>query len=83
MMVYLIHFAQPYRHARHYLGYTEDLAQRITEHREGKGARLMSVVHRAGISWVVSRTWEGGRDVERKLKRWHKSPDLCPICRGR
>lgn len=24
-MVYLLHFSQPYKHARHYLGYADDL----------------------------------------------------------
>ncbi|MBB5085041.1 putative GIY-YIG superfamily endonuclease [Nonomuraea endophytica] len=27
--VYLLHFAQPYRHARHYLGWTTDLQARL------------------------------------------------------
>ena len=42
--VYLLHFATPFKHARHYVGYTTDLEQRIEEHRTGRGARLLAVV---------------------------------------
>ena len=82
MTVYLLHFSQPFHHARHYLGSTDDLDNRLQEHRTGQGARLTQVIHEAGISFILARTWEGGRDLERKLKRWHKSPDLCPICKA-
>ena len=82
MTVYLLHFLQPYHHARHYLGSTDDIDSRLQEHRTGQGARLTQVIHEAGISFILARTWEGGRDLERKLKRWHKSPDLCPICKA-
>lgn len=82
MTVYLLHFNEPYCHARHYLGSTDDLDNRQQEHRTGQGARLTQVIHNAGITFILARTWEGGRDLERKLKRWHKSPDLCPICKA-
>ena len=80
-VVYLIHFARPYKHARHYLGYTEDLPKRLSLHKRGLGARLMEVVRNAGIDWVVARTWPGDRVLERRLKNRHESPRLCPICR--
>ena len=40
--VYLIHFARPYWHARHYIGYTalEDVDARMARHRAGGGSRL-------------------------------------------
>ena len=81
-MVYLLHFSENYAHARHYLGYCHDLTARLAQHASGNGARLCAVVRAAGISWYVSRTWEGGRDLERKLKDRHNSPKLCPICRA-
>ncbi len=82
MAVYLLHFCTPYKHARHYLGYAESLPARLREHQSGNGARLMEVIHDAGISWTLARTWEGGRDLERQLKRWHSGVKLCPICRS-
>lgn len=80
--IYLIHFESPYRHARHYLGYTDDLVARLDRHLAGNGGRLLQVVRAAGISYRVVRTWEGERNLERKLKRRKGSPRLCPICRG-
>ena len=76
--VYLIHFDQRYAHAGHYLGSTSDLPSRLADHQAGRGARLMEVITEAGISWHVSRTWPGGRDLERALKDRHDGPRLGP-----
>lgn len=87
--VYLIHFSRPVGNpdnprgqAQHYLGFTDDLEARLTAHRNGNGARLMEVLRERGIEWELARTWEGGRDLERKLKNQHNSPRFCPICQG-
>lgn len=80
MTVYLIHFRTPYKHARHYLGSTSNLEQRLEAHRTGNGSRLMQVISEAGIKWELTRTWKGGRKLERKLKNQHNTPRLCPIC---
>lgn len=82
MTVYLIHFDTPYKHARHYIGWTPNLERRLRQHRQGEGARLLAVIKDAGITWRLARTWEGGRDVERRLKNWHKAREMCPICRA-
>jgi predicted GIY-YIG superfamily endonuclease len=81
--VYLIHFNRAYRHAKHYLGYSENLDKRITDHLCGMGARLMEVITGAGIEWKVARTWKGDRKLERKLKNRKHAPLLCPICSGK
>ncbi len=81
--VYLLHFIEPYRHAKHYLGVADDLSARLAQHRAGTGARLTQVVREAGISWVVARTWRGGRRLEHKLKGYHSGVRLCPICQGK
>ena len=79
--IYLLHFDQPVSdHARHYLGWASDLAARLEAHREGRGARLMEVVKERGITWHLSRTWEGTRDRERAIKDRAESPRLCPDC---
>jgi len=80
---YLLHFVEPYKHAKHYLGVAEDVSARLEQHRKGTGARLTQVVREAGISFVVARTWRGGRRLERKLKGWHSGVRLCPICQGK
>ena len=86
MAVYLLHFDRPYHHARHYLGFTDDLGTRIALHKAPTGSshhRLMQVIYAAGIGFVVARVWElGDRALERKLKRRKAGPRLCPICRG-
>ncbi len=80
--VYLLHFDRPLHHARHYMGWTSNLQERLQRHREGSDARLMQAVQAAGISWRLSRTWPGDRGLERKLKRQKNGPRLCPICRA-
>ena len=79
--VYLLHFERRYAHARHYLGFAENREARLAQHRRGAGARLMQVIVQAGIGWRLVRTWkEGDRTLERRLKRRHNGPRLCPIC---
>ncbi|MGD9101432.1 MAG: endonuclease [Anaerolineae bacterium] len=88
--VYLLHFDRPYAHAKHYLGYAADLDARLAQHASGNcvvslpngGARLLQVVAEAGIGWTLARTWLGGRELERRLKRQKNSPRLCPICQA-
>lgn len=82
MTVYLIHFASKLSgHANHYLGYTADLDARIELHRSGGGAKILRAANEAGIEWHVVRTWKGGRTLERRLKKFKKSRQLCPVCR--
>ncbi len=81
--VYLLHFLKPYRHAKHYLGYSTNLDKRITDHLAGMGARLLEVVTDARIEWKLARTWPGDRELERKLKNRKEAPKLCPICNGK
>ena len=81
-MIYLIHFETPIKHARHYLGYTENLSDRLERHLAGQGARLMEVVSSLGIPYQLARTWDGGRALERRLKQRKNAPALCPICAG-
>jgi hypothetical protein len=49
-------------------------------HRTGNGARLMEAARKNGITWHVSRTWDGGRDLERMLKDQHHASHFCPTC---
>ena len=91
MTVYLLHFDQPFGHARHYVGSCADgrLDERLAEHAAGRGANLLAHAVAAGVSFRLARTWNGGRKAERAIKGAgrHGSPNgghsrRCPICRG-
>jgi len=85
MAVYLIHFAKPFSHARHYIGFCEtkkNIPLRLEHHKAGRGGSLPHAVAKAGIEMVIARVWEDGdRNYERKLKNQKMAPRLCPICR--
>ena len=82
-VIYLLHFERSYHHARHYLGYTDDLEARVAAHRAGHGSPLVAAAVRDGIEFCVAATWPGDRREERRLHRYRNSPRrLCPICRA-
>jgi hypothetical protein len=91
--VYLIHFDQVYEPypgaaprdcAGHYTGRVRGgppaLARRLAQHGTEHGARLMLAVRKAGITWQLARTWPGGSDRERQLKRQGSAARRCPLC---
>jgi hypothetical protein len=80
--IYLLHFERSYKHARHYLGWTENLEQRLEAHRSGRGSPLVAAAIAEGIEFQLAATWPGDRHKERKLHRYKNSgARLCPICR--
>lgn len=81
--VYLLHFDQPYKHARHYIGYAKDIDARIELHRQGQAARLTQVLKQNGITFIVARIWKNEtRGFERILKNRGGAARICPICRA-
>jgi hypothetical protein len=71
------------RVARHYLGFAEhDVEARIEQHlRLRRGSPLVAAVIAAGGRVTLERVWSGvGRGFERRLKRRHETPRLCPRC---
>jgi hypothetical protein len=92
-IVYLIHFdvlyvpypgAPPHSCAGHYTGLVRGgpraLAKRLAEHGTLRGSALMLAVRKAGITWQLARTWPGGGDRERQLKRQGGAARRCPLC---
>lgn len=73
-MIYLLHFSRSYRHARHYLGFTNDLEARLAAHRAGRGSPLVAAAVRAGIDFELAAIWPGDRTEERRLHRYRNSP---------
>ena len=60
-VIYMLHFDRPYRHAKHYVGWTDDLFDRLDQHAAGRGARLVAVIWHAGIGFTLIRICEGTR----------------------
>jgi hypothetical protein len=87
-LTYLIHLDQalgsdhPLGRARHYVGTTVNLDQRLETHRSGKGARMLAAAVDRGIGFGVVRTWDGGRETEKRIKSQRNAPRLCPACSG-
>jgi hypothetical protein len=87
-VTYLVHLdrrlgtANPRGTAGHYVGQTVDLARRLETHRAGKGARMLAAAVERGIGFEIVRTWPGGPETERRIKRQRNAPRLCPVCAG-
>lgn len=90
MSVYLLHFERPIGdlnnprgQAQHYVGFAPDggVEERVAEHRAGTGARITAAAAAAGVAMQLVRVWDGGRDLERRIKRQKMGPRLCPVCR--
>ena len=67
-VIYMLHFDRPYKHAKHYVGWTDDLLDRLDHARQGHGARLVAVIWHAGIGFTLIRICEGTRRTERAIK---------------
>jgi hypothetical protein len=91
--VYLIHFDRPIgNHARpnrvavaqHYIGHAApgQLLERVAEDFAGgcRAPKIMQYAARAGVVFQLARLWEGGHDLERRLKRRGGASRLCPLC---
>lgn len=79
--VYLIHLAQPLAHAKHYLGYAEDIGARFERHCLGQGARILRACNLAKIDYTIEAVWVGAsRDYERRMKNRKETHCLCPVC---
>ena len=82
-VVYTLHLWPPLGHAAHYTGSTPErrLAQRLTDHALGRGARLTQVQVERGGSWVLAQTQPGDRATERRLKQ-HGATRRCEVCKA-
>ena len=69
-IVYLLHFERCYRaRCRHYVGWTQDLENRIRKHREGTAKSVTTKrAYDQGIGFVVARTLVGSPELERQIK---------------
>ena len=88
--VYLLHFDKKVAdHAGHYLGWTQNgVADRLTTHLAGNGAKLVKAAVAVGCKVGVAATWShndwrDARRQERQMKRTHNVARYCPVCGSR
>jgi predicted GIY-YIG superfamily endonuclease len=75
-------FGPPHQQARHYLGFTTRLEERLAEHANGQGANLLRHVRAAGIGWTLVRTWPSATRVDERAKHTNGHARRCPVCRA-
>lgn len=85
MTVYVLHFDPPFKHARHYIGYTPDetAERRVREHVQGlaAGSPLVKAAVEAGCEITLAHEFPGaGRDFERWIKDRRTTPRWCVCC---
>jgi hypothetical protein len=87
--IYLLHFEPRYQHAGHYLGFSDNIQERVGLHRDGKsGVRMLKAASQAGCVMFLVRTWPGGRKDERRMKglrnakRVGSLARICPVCQA-
>jgi len=79
--VYLIHLDEPLGHARHYVGWSIDIYERVQAHMVCSGARMLAVAAERGLSFDAARIWpDAGMELERALKRGGNVMMHCPLC---
>lgn len=79
--VYLLHLERPLKHARHYIGFSCNLEERLAAHANGtSNVPYLAAVRAEGIHWGLARIWDGDRSFERLLKNRHDAAALCPFC---
>jgi len=80
--LYLLHFSKPFKHARHYLGFTKfaDAETRVLQHQFGQGSNLTKAVCKSGIELYLAWQGQGTRADERRLKTCSHVSRWCPIC---
>lgn len=80
-----MHLDPPFKHARHYTGYTPDktVKRRVEEHLTGgpKGSPLIRAAMKAGCKVTLAKEFKGqGRDFERWIKARKDIRRWCPCC---
>ena len=82
--IYLLHFDEPFGHARHYLGFAPEgkVEERLAKHGTSKGANLLKHVKRAGISWVLAKVWHNKTRNDERSKKGNGHARRCPLCKA-
>lgn len=80
--VYLLHFDAPYQHARHYVGFSTEIDNRLEVQLRGNGAKLVKRVLEAGINIRLAKEFPNvSLRFEIQLKNRGGATKWCPICK--
>lgn len=92
--VYLIHLVPALAHARHYVGSTSNLTERMRCYQAANSdaCSLIRAAHRAGHSWILAAVWSFETTQEAlafeysfkksgRGKHTRKAVRHCPLCR--
>lgn len=69
--------------AEHYLGWSNDLDNRVREHRNGRGSKFTQAACQRGFTLRVAEVWTGTRYLEKSLKQSRNLNRFCPICQSK
>jgi hypothetical protein len=85
--LFLLHFAEPYAHARHYLGYAvgtgrgREYAKAIADGVAIGPHELVQAVQWSGIAIEVADVLVGeGRETQRRMRSSHNLARHCHLC---
>ncbi|MEP0546408.1 MAG: GIY-YIG nuclease family protein [Rhodothermales bacterium] len=87
-VVYVVRLRRPLCHARHYVGWTCDLPNRVRQHLTGRGSALLNAANAYGIRWdvvhvIACPSWKVAQELERHIKRSRHVTRWCPVERHR
>jgi hypothetical protein len=85
--LYLLHFTVPRFHARHYLGSSYELLNRLQSHATGQGACLTRALFEDQETWTLAAVYVPRstctmtiRELERLAKQRKNGSMYCPLC---
>lgn len=83
MTIYILHFEPSYKHASHYIGYTNatNPTFRIQQHIKGNGSPLVKAAVEFGCDIQLALTFKANRTSERNLKNRKDVSKWCPLCK--
>jgi predicted GIY-YIG superfamily endonuclease len=83
MSVYILHLSPPLKHARHYVGFSEQVKKRFNHHLAGTGSRFTQVCREKGITLTLAVVIRhASREDERRIKTASRMRlrERCPVC---
>lgn len=82
--VYLLHFASPVNGKKHYVGFTQNLNNRLHAHGDGIfGCNMTRSAVKKGVRVTLGKSWLGVTpEHEQKLKKEKNLKRHCSACNG-